>query len=57
MLSKGGEIVEGIDARQTAGVNQTHEQIAHVRAPFGFVEEGIGAAPDQPFSTLVRTDY
>ena len=49
ILSQSGQIVEGIDARQTAGVDQTHEQIAHVRAFFGFVEEGIGAVPDRHF--------
>ena len=49
ILSESGQIVEGIDARETTGMDQTHEQLPHVCALFGFVEEGIGAVPDRHF--------
>ncbi len=36
-----GEVVEGVHLVQPAGVDQCHEQIAHVGAVHGPVEQGI----------------
>ena len=39
LTDQGHEVFEGIDPVQPTGVYQTHEQIPHLGAPFGFVAE------------------
>ena len=41
MALQGSQIVEGIPARKLARVDQTHEEIAHVRAVERPIEVGI----------------
>ena len=38
MLLEFGEVVEGIDAVQFAGVDQAHKQISHTGAVVGFIK-------------------
>ena len=38
MFLKFGEVVEGVDAVQLAGVDQAHKQISHTGAVLGFIE-------------------
>ncbi len=46
MLLQFGQVVEGIDAVQFAGVDQAHEQVADAGAVLGLVEVGIFAMKD-----------
>ena len=38
-----GEIVKWVDAVESAGVDQTHEQIAHAGPVLGLIEVGVFA--------------
>jgi len=42
---KGHEVVEGVDLRQTASLDDAHEEIANVGAVEGAVEQTIFAMP------------
>ena len=49
VLEQLGQIVEGVDAVQFTGVDQTHEQIAHVGTVFRLVEVRILAVQNRLF--------
>ena len=44
-----GEVVEGVGAAEGAGVDQTHEEVAHLGPVLGLEEEGISTMPDRHF--------
>ena len=52
-----GEVIEGIGPAEFAGVNQAHENVAHVGTVAGLVEQGILAVSDclfqRPFADVV----
>ena len=43
------QVLERVHAVELAGVNQTHEQVAHLRAVHGAVEQGILAVQHRQF--------
>ena len=47
MLLQFGEILEGVDLVQLAGVDQTHEQVSHAGPILGLVEAGVLAMQDR----------
>ena len=47
--SEGDQVVEGICAGQSAGVDEAHEQIADVGAVFSFVEQRVVAVANRRF--------
>jgi hypothetical protein len=47
MFLQFGEVVEGIDAVQFAGMDQTHEQIPHLGAVRGLIEQTVLPATER----------
>jgi hypothetical protein len=45
VLLQFGEVVEGIDVVEFAGVDQAHEQVAHAGAVLGLIEMGVTHLP------------
>src|SRR4029077_11678461 len=43
-----GQVVEGVGVTQLTGVNQTHEQIAHIRPIQRPIEQGILPVKNRP---------
>ena len=41
MLLKSSQVIEGVDALQTTGVDQAHEEITDISAVAGLKEQGI----------------
>ena len=52
MFLEFGEVVEGIDAVQFAGVDQAHKQIAHTGAVLGLIEIRIFPMKNSLFEGL-----
>ena len=53
MSLKRCQVVEWVDAIESASVNEAHEQITDVGSVFGLKEEGILAMKDGPFEGLL----
>jgi hypothetical protein len=54
---QGGQVIEGIDLGEVAGVDEAHEQVTDIGAMFGFVKEGVVAVADRylqcPFAEII----
>ena len=48
------QIVEGISGVELARVDETHEDISHVTAIFGLIEQRVLSMQDRLFSEHVR---
>ena len=49
MLLQFGEVVEGVNIVEFAGVDQAHEQVAHAGTVLGLVEVGVFAVENRLF--------